>query len=92
MSSAIAEMAPSGLSYHDQYLAMAFAHLTYYKSLRDIEACLGAMCGKLYHMGFRGHVTRLALGDAKDRPSAYPDTLRRVSYLDAVTGKRLVYF
>jgi hypothetical protein len=34
----------------DQYLCMAFAQLTYRESLRDIEACLGAQAGKLYHM------------------------------------------
>ena len=31
----------------DQYLAMAFAHLTCCESLRDIEACLKAVGGKL---------------------------------------------
>jgi len=41
----------------DQYLAMAFAQLTYRESLRDIETCLGAVCGKLYHMGFRSSYT-----------------------------------
>src|ERR1700687_6371272 len=41
------------LSCWDQYLAMAFAQFTYRESLRDIEACLGVMSGKLYHMGFR---------------------------------------
>ena len=53
-------------SCRDQYLAMAFAQLTYRESLRDIEACLGAMRGKLYHMGFRGRVTRSTLGDANE--------------------------
>ena len=42
-----------GFSCRDQYLAMAFAQLTYRESLRDIEACLRSMSGKLYHMGFR---------------------------------------
>jgi hypothetical protein len=37
------------LSCWDQYLAMAFAQLTYRESLRDIEACLGSIGGKLYH-------------------------------------------
>src|SRR5664279_5899621 len=37
----------------DQFLAMAFAQLTYRESLRDIEACLRSMSAKLYHMGFR---------------------------------------
>jgi hypothetical protein len=55
-----------GFSCRDQYLAMAFAQLTYRESLRDIEACLGSMCGKLYHMGFRGRVTRSTLGEAHD--------------------------
>ena len=40
------------LSCWDQYLAMAFAQLTYRESLRDIETCLGAVGGKLYHLGF----------------------------------------
>jgi hypothetical protein len=47
-----------GFSCRDQYLAMAFAQLTYRESLRGIEACLGTMHGKLYHMGFRGRVMR----------------------------------
>src|ERR1039458_3284494 len=42
----------------DRYLAMAFAQFTYRESLRDIEACLGAMQGKLYQIGFRGKVAR----------------------------------
>ena len=45
---------------------MAFAQLTYRESLRDIEACLGSMRGKLYHMGFRGRVTRSTLSDANE--------------------------
>ena len=45
---------------------MAFAQLTYRESLRDIEACLRAMGGKLYHMGFRGRVSRSTLADAND--------------------------
>jgi hypothetical protein len=50
----------------DQYLAMAFAQLTYRDSLRDIEACLRSMKGKLYHMGFRGKVSRSTLADANE--------------------------
>ena len=55
-----------GFSCRDQYLAMAFAQLTYRESLRDIEACHGSMRGKLYHMGFRGRVTRSTLADANE--------------------------
>src|SRR5437016_9019659 len=50
----------------DQYLTMVFAQLTYRESLRDIEACLRSMGGKLYHMGFRGKVARSTLADANE--------------------------
>ena len=49
-----ATLTGEGFSCRDQYLAMAFAQLTYRESLRDIEACLRSMSGKLYHLGFRG--------------------------------------
>jgi len=55
-----------GFSCWDQYLAMAFAQLTYRESLRDIEACLRSMSGKLYHVGFRGQVARSTLADANE--------------------------
>ena len=55
------------LSCWDQFLAMAFAQLTYRQSLRDIEACLGAQRSKLYHCGFRGSVRRSTLADANER-------------------------
>jgi len=45
---------------------MAFAQLTYRESLRDIEACLGSIGGKLYHMGFRNPVARSTLADANE--------------------------
>ena len=46
--------------------AMAFAQFTYRESLRDIEACLGSMSGKLYHMGFRSRIARSTLADANE--------------------------
>ena len=49
-----------------QFLAMSFAQLTYRESLRDIEACLGAVGGKLYHMGFGSSVARSTLADANE--------------------------
>jgi hypothetical protein len=55
-----------GFSCWDQYLAMGFAQLTYRESLRDIEACLHSISGKLYHMGFRGRVARTNLADANE--------------------------
>ena len=54
------------LSCWDQYLAMAFAQLTYRESLRDIEACLRSVGAKLYHMGFRSKVARSTLADANE--------------------------
>lgn len=48
----------------DQFLCLAFAQLTYRESLRDIEACLRAHQTKLYHMGFRGQVSRNTLANA----------------------------
>ena len=45
---------------------MSFAQLTYRESLRDIEACLRSMSGKLYHMGLRGRVARSTLADANE--------------------------
>jgi hypothetical protein len=50
----------------DQFLCLAFAQLTYRESLRDIEACLRAQGSKLYHMGFRGHVSRNNLAHANE--------------------------
>jgi hypothetical protein len=54
-------------SCRDQFLAMAFAQLTYRESLRDIETCLRALEPKLYHAGFRGKISRSTLGDANRR-------------------------
>src|SRR5258708_8044654 len=45
---------------------MAFAQVNYRESLRDIEACLRWVGGKLYHMGFRGKVARSTLADANE--------------------------
>ncbi len=50
----------------EQYLCMAVAQLTYRESLRDIEACLRAQAGKLYHMGIKSQVSRSTLADANE--------------------------
>jgi hypothetical protein len=55
-----------GFSCLDQLLTMAFAQLTYRESLRDIEACLRSISGKLYHIGFRGKVARTNLAAANE--------------------------
>jgi hypothetical protein len=49
-----------------QFLCMSFAQLTFRESLRDIEACLGAVGSKLYHAGIRGPVRRSTLADANE--------------------------
>jgi hypothetical protein len=53
-------------SCRDQFLAMAFAQLTYRESLRDIEACLGAVPERLYHLGIRSPVSKSTLADANE--------------------------
>jgi len=50
----------------DQYYCLAFAQLTYRESLRDIDSCLNAMRGKLYHMGIRGSVRKSTIADANE--------------------------
>src|SRR5215471_15659493 len=50
----------------EQFLAMAFAQLTYRESLRDIEVCLAAHQKHLYRSGFRSVVKRSTLADAND--------------------------
>ena len=52
---------------HDQWLAMAFAQLTFRESLRDLEAALGARRPLLYQMGFRSRLARSTLADANER-------------------------
>ena len=48
----------------DQFLAMAFAQLTFRESLTDIEICLRSPSDALYHLGFRSSVAPGTLADA----------------------------
>jgi hypothetical protein len=50
----------------EQFIVMGFAQLTYRESLRDIEACLGAVQEKLYHSGVRSKIARSTLADANE--------------------------
>jgi Transposase DDE domain/Domain of unknown function (DUF4372) len=50
----------------EQFLAMAFAQLTYRESLRDIEVCLAAHRKNLYRAGFRCLVKRSTLAAANE--------------------------
>ena len=54
----------SELSCADVFRVMAFAQLTWRESLRDINVCLNANQGKLFHMGLRGVPARSTLSDA----------------------------
>src|SRR5437763_7118443 len=48
----------------DQFLAMAFAQVTFRESLADIEICLRSRRDQLYHLGFRSLVAHRTLADA----------------------------
>src|ERR1700693_686032 len=50
----------------DQFLCLAFAQLTGRESLRDIETCLRSQRAKLYHMGFRGRISRNTMAHANE--------------------------
>ena len=52
------------LSCADLFRVMAFAQITWRESLRDIEACLAANQGKLFHMGMKAAPARSTLADA----------------------------
>ena len=51
----------------DQFLCLAYAQISGRESLRDIETCLNSHRDKLYHVGFRGSVSRTTLADANER-------------------------
>jgi len=48
----------------DLFRILAFAQLTWRESLRDIEVCLAANRGKLFHMGLKNVPARSTLSDA----------------------------
>jgi len=52
------------LSCWDQFLAMAFAQVTFRESLADSEICLRSHRDQLYHLGFRSSVAHSTLADA----------------------------
>lgn len=54
-------------STYDQFLCLAYAQMAGRESLRDIETCLNSHKEKLYHVGFRGDVSRTTLADANVR-------------------------
>ena len=55
---------PRGITEYDHFLALCFGQLTYRESLRDIVACLNSKPRLLYHLGFRGNLSRTNLAYA----------------------------
>lgn len=51
---------------YDQFLCLAYAQISGRESLRDIDTCLNSHGEKLYHIGFRGNVSRTTLADANE--------------------------
>ena len=51
----------------EHFLVMSFAQLTGRESLRDIENCLTAFSGKLYHSGISQPVSKSTLADANEK-------------------------
>jgi IS4 transposase len=51
----------------DQFLCLSYAQMSGRESLREIETCLNSHREKLYHIGFRGDVSRTTLADANER-------------------------
>jgi hypothetical protein len=58
------QRSPRGLTEFDQLLALCFGQLTYRESLRDIVGCLQSKPDLLYHLGFRGRISRTNLAYA----------------------------
>ena len=57
---------PRSFTEYDQFLALCFGQLTYRESLRDVVLCLQAKRASLYHLGFRGELTRTNLAYANE--------------------------
>jgi len=53
-----------GLTCYDQFLALCFGQLTFRESLREIVSCLNSKGASLYHLGFRGKISRTNLAYA----------------------------
>ena len=61
------EYCAKSFSTFDQFLCLAYAQMAGRESLRDIQTCLNSHKEKLYHIGFRGDVSRTTLADANER-------------------------
>ena len=61
------EYRAKSFSTFDQFLCLAYAQMSGRDSLREIETCLNSHREKLYHIGFRGDVSRTTLADSNER-------------------------
>lgn len=57
------------LSSWEQFICMSFAQLTSCSGLRNIETCLRAMSGKLYHVGLYSNISKTSLSRVNDSRS-----------------------
>jgi|SRR5271165_3973984 len=67
-----------GFSCWDQYLATAFAQLTYRESLRDIEACLGSL---------QSSICATSAAPCRPMPTLASEGLKRIAELYAIEGE-----
>ena len=72
------DAASKGFGCHDQWLAMAFAQLTFRESLRDLKSSLHSRTALLYQMGFRSDIRRSTLAakgliSTRDHDQAHDD-------------------
>jgi membrane fusion protein, peptide pheromone/bacteriocin exporter len=72
------DAASKGFGCHDQWLAMAFALLTFRESLRDLESSLHSRTALLYQIGFRSDIRRSTLAakgliSTRDHDQAHDD-------------------
>ena len=65
-----------GLTCYDQFLALCFGQLTFRESLREIVACLKSKGSSLYHLGFRGNISRT-------QSSLTPKSTSRLAYVSS---------
>jgi hypothetical protein len=75
-------------SCREQFLCMVFAQLTGRESLRDIETCLRAFQGALYHSGLRSRVSRSTLAHANEHRSW---EIYRAVALHVIARARVLY-
>src|SRR5438876_4857995 len=83
----------------DQFLSMAFAQLTYRDGLRDIESCLRTKENVLLQRRYSRPIDKTTglrsdhtvILTSLESATVYPDALRRITFVDKQTNKRLKF-